>query len=133
MSETADIRLSDKWKELRAIAFWVALGGLMVWFYQLASTSIEAKRSNTGSNLAAMKAKVTTTVSQGPKTSIWATQHGDVIELLIPTSVAGLMVEYKRCFVFRDAVTHTSTISCEMAAGNGDLSAPDGPDYSDLR
>jgi hypothetical protein len=112
---------------------WIFMGGLILWGYQAATTKPASKAITTGSTAASSKAAVTIALSKGPRSTIWATPHGDVIEYLIPTSVMGVMVEYKRCFVFRDAVTRTSSMSCEMAPGNGDLSTPDGPDYSDLR
>ena len=94
------------------ILFWMALGGAVVWGYGVAT---EKKASTTPSvSVAQRKQANLNAVSAGPQSTAWETPYGTVIALDIPkASAGGLLVEQKRCIVWRDAVTNTSSLQCD--------------------
>lgn len=116
---------------------WIFLGGLIVWGYQAASHSptLAAASADKRPTMDERKRDVRSMVSAGPQTKLWVTPHGEIIEVAIPTaSIGGRFVQFKRCTVWRDPITATSSISCPSEpAEDRDLYPTDGPDNSDLR
>jgi hypothetical protein len=96
------------------IIFWVAIGGTLVWTYGAATTKKEATFTRASSGLTVRKQATQDIIKAGPTSTAWETQHGTVIALDIPRATAGgLLVEQKRCIVWRDAVTKTSSLQCD--------------------
>lgn len=112
-----------------SILFWIVLGAAILWMYQAATTRQGEKSDLVKSKTASRRATVTKAMLDGPKTTIWATPNGDVIELLFPSSsVGGQIVEVKRCIVFRDTFTKSSSMSCDQEgrpAGTDDFDPRD--------
>lgn len=87
------------------------MGALGVWLYQI-STVHKAEKA-TPASTSQRRLAVTNAVTAGPQTQIWATPNGDVIELTIPSaSLGGRLLEVKRCTVWRDRITSSSSMSC---------------------
>lgn len=120
-----------------SVAFWMVLGGAIVWGYQAASRppTFAANPADKRQTMDERKRDVRNVVSAGPQTKLWATPHGEIIEVAIPTaSIGGRFVQFKRCTVWRDPITATSSISCPSEpAEDRDLYPTDQPDLSDLR
>ena len=116
--------------DIFGIAFWMVLGGVILWAYQV---STDNKPEPKGTANQQRKHKVAATVSAGPTTNAWTTAEGQLIELVIPyPGVGGSFLETKRCHIWRDAATNTSSMVC--APEEIDLSyTSDPPDYEDLR
>ncbi len=94
------------------ILFWMALGGAAVWGYGVATEKKAAAAPS--ASLTQRKQANLNAVSAGPQSTAWETPHGTVIALAIPkASAGGLLMEMKRCIVWRDAVTSTSSLQCD--------------------
>lgn len=93
--------------------FWVCIGGLAVWGFHAFADKRNEKQSTTSSTSDDRKRAVADAVKAGPQVESWTTPQGDVVAIYIPSSsVGGRRVAIKRCIVWRDAVNHTSTMSC---------------------
>lgn len=96
------------------ILFWMAIGAALVWGFGIATQKKEPKFTRASPSLTQRKQAALDTIKAGPKTSTWETPHGTVIALDIPKATAGgLLVEIKRCVVWRDAATKTSSLQCD--------------------
>ena len=106
---------------------WVALGGALVWGYYMATATRAAKEGTTSASSAKLRQSVAKSVAFGPRTTLWSTPHGDVIELTVPAAtVGGRLLEVRRCIVWRDPNTRASSMSCAEPAL--DLVPSDGPE-----
>ncbi len=126
-------------------AGWILLGGIGLWGIQAASQLLSkgdhpspisaAQAATKRPTMEERKRDVAAVVSAGPQTKLWSTPHGEIIELAIPTAaVGGHFVQFKRCTVWRDPITATSSISCPAdVPEERDLYPTDQPDLSDLR
>lgn len=96
------------------IIFWVAIGGALVWAYGAATATKEATFTQASRSLAKREQSTQDIIKAGPTSAVWETPHGTVIALDIPKATAGgLLVEMKRCIVWRDSVTKTSSLQCD--------------------
>lgn len=113
--------------DIGSIVFWIALGGLGVWAYQAGG---QAKPTKVSAATAKSRLAVTKAVAFGPRTTLWSTPHGDVIELTVPAAtVGGRLLEVRRCIVWRDPNTGASSMSCAEPAL--DLVPSDGPETTE--
>lgn len=95
-----------------SILFWIALGIALMWAYG-AATENKASAAPSAS-LSQRKQANLNKINAGPQSTAWETPHGTVIALDIPkASAGGLLMEMKRCIVWRDAVTRTSSLQCD--------------------
>lgn len=93
---------------------WIALGGLIVLGYGVATAKKAEKAATTSTSYTQRMKATSATISAGPKTTSWETPQGTVIALDIPkSSMGGSFVEVKHCIVWRDAVTNTSALHCD--------------------
>ena len=96
------------------ILFWMAIGAALVWGFGIATQKQEVKPARASSGLTVRKQATQDIIKAGPTSTAWETQHGTVIALDIPrASAGGLLVDMKRCIVWRDAVTNTSSLQCD--------------------
>jgi hypothetical protein len=96
------------------ILFWMAIGAALVWGFGIATQKQEVKPAKAASSLTVRKQATQDIIKAGPTSTAWETKHGTVIALDIPRATAGgLLVEQKRCIVWRDAVTKTSSLQCD--------------------
>lgn len=117
----------SKFENVAWIIFWIALGGVGVWGWQAATAKPFEKPPSAG--IAQRRQAVATTLAAGPQTTSWSTPHGDVIELSVPSAtVGGRLLELRRCIVWRDHITSSSSMSCDPP--EIELATPEGPEYS---
>lgn len=117
--------------DVLSIVFWIAFGGLLVWGFNAATAKKSEKSIAISAAAVDRRATVAATLSKGPQTTSWNTPEGKVIELSIPTSrLGGLMIEVKRCIVWRGQ--GADSLHCESEAVLGTSQRED-VDYSDLR
>lgn len=96
------------------IAFWVVIGGLIVWGYGVATAKKDEKAATTSTSHTQRMKATAATISASPKTTSWETPQGTVIALDIPKPLmGGSFVEVKHCIVWRDAVTKSSALHCD--------------------
>ena len=109
--------------------FAMLIGGTLVWFFGSTTEKKEAKLQKTSASLTQRKQATLDIIKAGPKSTAWETPHGTVIALDIPkASVGGLLIEMKRCIVWRDAVTTTSSLPCDKDEIDIDHHSVDPPD-----
>ena len=116
------------------ILFWVVLGGAIVWGYSAATSKKAEKSALATSRFEQRKTAVQATVKAGPQVFSNETPEGTVIQLSIPApSQTGNFVDVKRCIVWRDAATKTSSLHCDHDELDLDDSHLEPPDLSDYR
>ncbi|WP_294767160.1 hypothetical protein [uncultured Rhodoferax sp.] len=121
--------MSRNYTAVASIAFWMALGGGIVWFYQTAVATKAEKAVARSSQSSDIKARNAAIVAAGPTAEVFKTAEGEVIQLSIPVaSLGGSLVQHKKCTVWRDAVTKTSSLHCEREEIDLAAYASDGPD-----
>lgn len=108
---------------------WLLLGGAIVWGFSLATDKKTEKAQKATASHSARQAAVAQSVAKGTQVEVEKTEEGDLITLYVPSKgVGGLYVEVKRCLVWRDAVTKTSSMSCPPDVDDRDLIPDDPPD-----
>ncbi|MDZ7892360.1 MAG: hypothetical protein U5L73_11460 [Rhodoferax sp.] len=121
-------------KDFLNVLFWMALGAALVWGYG-AATNIKAEKSLAVTEGAErLRSAIKEKIDRGPQVETWDTGEGQLVTVYIPSSLAGVAVSVKRCFVWRDAITKSSSMSCPSDSDDRiDYLEADGPDYSDYR
>lgn len=101
---------------------WIALGGLIVWGYDQALSTRQAREGRASVSSEKRAANAAAIVSAGPTTTVTKTAEGDLIEIAIPSLLARSFVQIRRCTVWRDAATRTVAMTC---AADQDMQLPE--------
>lgn len=93
---------------------WLIAGGLIVFGYQTMTEKKSQKASAAEVSVGQRKQSLEAAIAAGPKARTWELSQGTVVEILIPlTKYGGDWLETKRCYVWRDASTKTSSMACD--------------------